>query len=345
MLRLTLAATFTLFVAVGLLSAIEGRPPGELAREAGPEAEDPAAPGGAVEVTRAAGFSAIAPAQSPVAAPVPAPTAEPDPAPAPEAAQEAEMAAMTAGIVANLSRATGAAEPEPEPEPAGAPAPVSRELDALTQAVLTSLGAPAAPSAAPSPGAAPRRDLSSLISQAMQAGEGDAYVAALLEEASGGAAPEAAPPAPQDLSGLIRAALAHEGSDAYIDALLNEAASAGRIEVPAALRTADGRFDTRTLIADLVQKSAGTPAPVRAPTLENSGGVEGVEVRVVQQVDTARDALFYTVQEGDSLGAIAQRFYGNASLYLEIFEANRQTLSSPDRIRIGQRLRLPEVSA
>ena len=342
MLRLTLAATFTLFVAVGLLSAIEGRPPGELAREAGPEAEDPAAPGGAVEVTRAAGFSAIAPAQSPVAAPLPEPAAEPDPAPAPEAAPEAEMAAMTAGIVANLSRATGAAEPEPEP--AGAPAPVSRELDALTQAVLTSLGAPAAPSAAPSPGAAPRRDLSSLISQAMQAGEGDAYVAALLEEANG-AAPEAAPPAPQDLSGLIRAALAHEGSDAYIDALLNEAASAGRIEVPAALRTADGRFDTRTLIADLVQKSAGTPAPVRAPTLENSGGVEGVEVRVVQQVDTARDALFYTVQEGDSLGAIAQRFYGNASLYLEIFEANRQTLSSPDRIRIGQRLRLPEVSA
>lgn len=316
MLRLTLAATFTLFVAVGLLSAIEGRPPGELAREAGPEAEDPAAaPGGAVEVTRAAGFSAIAPAQSPVAAPLPEPAAEPDPAPAPEAAPEAEMAAMTAGIVANLSRATGAA-PRPEPEPAPAPAAET----------------------------APRRELSSLISQAMQAGEGDAYVAALLEEANG-AAPEAAPPAPQDLSGLIRAALAHEGSDAYIDALLNEAAAAGRIEVPAALRTADGRFDTRTLIADLVQKSAGTPAPVRAPTLENSGGVEGVEVRVVQQVDTARDALFYTVQEGDSLGAIAQRFYGNASLYLEIFEANRQTLSSPDRIRIGQRLRLPEVSA
>jgi LysM repeat protein len=49
----------------------------------------------------------------------------------------------------------------------------------------------------------------------------------------------------------------------------------------------------------------------------------------------------YTVAPGDSLSAIAQRFYGNSREYQRIFEANRNQLSDPDHIRAGQVLVIP----
>lgn len=49
----------------------------------------------------------------------------------------------------------------------------------------------------------------------------------------------------------------------------------------------------------------------------------------------------YTVVAGDTLSHIAQRFYGKASRWPAIFEANRDKLSDPDRIHPGQVLRIP----
>jgi nucleoid-associated protein YgaU len=49
----------------------------------------------------------------------------------------------------------------------------------------------------------------------------------------------------------------------------------------------------------------------------------------------------YTVQAGDSLSKISKELYGNASEYMKIFEANRDVLSDPDKIRPGQTLKIP----
>ncbi len=49
----------------------------------------------------------------------------------------------------------------------------------------------------------------------------------------------------------------------------------------------------------------------------------------------------YTVQSGDSLSKIAKQFYGNASDYNKIFEANRDKLQNPDKIQVGQELVIP----
>jgi len=54
-------------------------------------------------------------------------------------------------------------------------------------------------------------------------------------------------------------------------------------------------------------------------------------------------AQIYEVMPGDTLGAIAQRFYGKASLYPKIFEANRDLLSNPDLIKVGQKLKIPKI--
>jgi LysM repeat protein len=44
----------------------------------------------------------------------------------------------------------------------------------------------------------------------------------------------------------------------------------------------------------------------------------------------------YTVKPGDSLSKIAQQFYGKASEYNRIFDANRDKLTDPNKIQPGQ---------
>jgi LysM repeat protein len=49
----------------------------------------------------------------------------------------------------------------------------------------------------------------------------------------------------------------------------------------------------------------------------------------------------YKVQPGDSLSKIAKEFYGNATDYNKIFEANRDKLSDPNKVQVGQELVIP----
>ncbi len=49
----------------------------------------------------------------------------------------------------------------------------------------------------------------------------------------------------------------------------------------------------------------------------------------------------YTVQPGDSLSKIAEQFYGRASEYNKIFEANRDKMDNPDHVRAGMTLDIP----
>ena len=49
----------------------------------------------------------------------------------------------------------------------------------------------------------------------------------------------------------------------------------------------------------------------------------------------------YTVQPGDTLSKIAKEHLGNANAYMKIFDANKDQLSDPDKIRPGQVLRIP----
>lgn len=59
---------------------------------------------------------------------------------------------------------------------------------------------------------------------------------------------------------------------------------------------------------------------------------------------TADEVSSYTVVAGDTLSGIAKKFYGNANQWKAIFEANRDQLSDPDRIRTGQTLKIPAKS-
>jgi len=50
----------------------------------------------------------------------------------------------------------------------------------------------------------------------------------------------------------------------------------------------------------------------------------------------------YTVKAGDTLSKIAKERLGDANAYHAIFEANRDQLSDPDKIKPGQVLKIPQ---
>jgi nucleoid-associated protein YgaU len=52
-------------------------------------------------------------------------------------------------------------------------------------------------------------------------------------------------------------------------------------------------------------------------------------------------AQTYTVQPGDNLSKISKQFYGDASKYMKIFEANKDKLADPDKIKAGMELLIP----
>lgn len=49
----------------------------------------------------------------------------------------------------------------------------------------------------------------------------------------------------------------------------------------------------------------------------------------------------YTVKSGDTLSKISKQYYGSANEYMRIFYANRDQLSDPNKIKVGQELIIP----
>ena len=86
-----------------------------------------------------------------------------------------------------------------------------------------------------------------------------------------------------------------------------------------AIKAVDPNYSDLT--CDLTVDPSLAPAPA-TPTASSSGRT-------------------YKVASGDTLSKIAKEFYGNANDYNKIFEANRDKLSDPNKIQVGQELVIP----
>ncbi|MGV6848495.1 MAG: LysM peptidoglycan-binding domain-containing protein [Marinibacterium sp.] len=196
---------------------------------------------------------------------------------------------------------------------------------ALTDGILADLGVVVVPDPETEP--EPDADATAL---AEATGEGEDMltlttdVLASLGVELGGRAP-----GELSLQELIDRALQEAEPDQYLEAILNEAASSGQIRVPEELQTADGGVDTQTLVTALVERSVEQGPDTVQPDIPGVQGADG--------------ARTYVVQPGDSLGGIAFRIYGRTSAFTRIFEANRDRLETPDRIQVGQTLRIPDA--
>ncbi len=92
-----------------------------------------------------------------------------------------------------------------------------------------------------------------------------------------------------------------------------------------------------------------TPQKVK-DLLDDVKGVKRVDVSglVVEKQQPAAaapaatpSARTYTIEKGDTLSAIAQRFYGDANDWRKIHEANKDQINDPDRIMPGQTIKIP----
>jgi nucleoid-associated protein YgaU len=92
-------------------------------------------------------------------------------------------------------------------------------------------------------------------------------------------------------------------------------------------------------------KSAFSKGEDEAPPEKDQPRVAKDEPTAQPPADAAQtsESTNYIVQSGDTLFSIAERVYGNGSKYLQIFEANRHLLDSPDHILPGQELVIPAL--
>ena len=122
----------------------------------------------------------------------------------------------------------------------------------------------------------------------------------------------------EGLQELVSVALTQGMTGQEIDQLIVQAVDHGTLIIPDTLRTPNGQPNTMAMLATLVD--ATTPT---APTLTRDIGNT------------------YVVRPGDSLASIAVKYYGSTDAVNDIFWANKDRLSDPDQLRVGQTIFLP----
>ena len=88
---------------------------------------------------------------------------------------------------------------------------------------------------------------------------------------------------------------------------------------------------------------------VRDQAILIAGNIQGVEKVIADDLkapeavpeEPEEKAEIYEIVSGDTLGGIAKRYYGKASAYMKIFEANRDIIEDPNKIYPGQKIRIP----
>jgi nucleoid-associated protein YgaU len=77
--------------------------------------------------------------------------------------------------------------------------------------------------------------------------------------------------------------------------------------------------------------------------IKKTGGDNPSDIIADISVEDTSVFANHTVVSGETLGKIAKQYYGNASKYNTIFEANTNILTNPDVIKVGQELVIPNL--
>jgi nucleoid-associated protein YgaU len=95
-------------------------------------------------------------------------------------------------------------------------------------------------------------------------------------------------------------------------------------------------------VATITGEAASADAKEKAVLMVgNLQGVTQVNADKLTAPDPTQKVEYYVIKSGDTLSAIAQKFYGQGSAYPRIFEANREVIKNPDLIYPGQKIRIP----
>jgi len=95
----------------------------------------------------------------------------------------------------------------------------------------------------------------------------------------------------------------------------------------------------------LPDETTSPSPPIEVEAWPDSGTVGNTVTPPAASVDAPDAPVLYVVQPGDTLSGLAGRFLGSTRRYLDLYEANRDILSSPDDLQVGMRLKIPQVHA
>jgi nucleoid-associated protein YgaU len=108
-----------------------------------------------------------------------------------------------------------------------------------------------------------------------------------------------------------------------------------------AAEEANGRLQFKGTVTSEEEKNRIWDALKTVPTWKDE---LNAQIDVVKPAASAAPAAqTYTVQSGDTLSKIAKTHLGDANAYMKIFEANKDKLSDPDKIQVGQVLTIPSA--
>ena len=211
--------------------------------------------------------------------------------------------------------ATRVAAPLSEPEVVVAPAP---ELDSQLVALQKLQRATGA----------------SLAKKAMTPAKGD--MRALTSSALANLrakAPSAVQTGQGRLASLVSQSMGAAGDDAFLNALSREAQfSNEKFDKLALVAASRDTSDVKTRWIENARKQSKAMSDATAFMSSGTKKTPGF------------DDTVHIVKRGDSLMKLSVRYYGRTIDYQLIYEANREILESPDKIRVGQKLKIPPMT-
>lgn len=95
-----------------------------------------------------------------------------------------------------------------------------------------------------------------------------------------------------------------------------------------------------------VPKKAPQEKPSPAPVANYIPSVTKEETKVTSvEIEEKEEVTNYTVQKDDTLQKISTKFFGTTKKWKKIFDANQDVLKSPDRVRPGMILKIPNLES
>ncbi len=75
--------------------------------------------------------------------------------------------------------------------------------------------------------------------------------------------------------------------------------------------------------------------------IKEVGGESAKDIKADIRTEAKDYYHIHKVVSGDTLGKIAKEYLGEAKKYMDVFNANKDQLSNPDLIKVGQELKIP----
>lgn len=125
------------------------------------------------------------------------------------------------------------------------------------------------------------------------------------------------------------------GSRAWAVLALGGAAALAGCKAPDPL---DPSYDGGDSLAYIPEEPAD-----REPMEDRSSAEEPIlpVMAAPTDVEPMLSERYHVVRKGDTLMALARHYYQDASRWRVILESNRDQISNPNVVRVGQRLRIP----